>query len=224
MNKWITLTTITFILLTGCTTDARKEAQAYQIRSEADQAAITAEQQRAQADEAHAIYMEQLKLEQQHRTATAAQWEAGLNTMITWAFRIGTIALCIVIIGIGRGAHQAALGIGEAASKKAMLAAHLIPIDTQTGQYPALLQYNGSGKYTLTDINAGITLQLDTRNKAEAQMVAGAIAIRQSYVLATAAARSDDNGQSIAAIRPEVVQPVIVDIDELNRVKAVQDA
>lgn len=190
--------------LTACQPDPRKQAQAFAIQSEAEQEALNAEQMRVQSEAANAIYLQELALKQQHREAAAQEWEAGLNNMIRFGFIFATIGVCISLLAVAVAFSQASLGIAKATVRLADVRSNLIYLDRTTRQFPAFLQYIGNGKYSLTDINDGSTLFLDTRNEADRQKIQGAMNARYAGVIAEKAQHADD-AASLSVIRSPII-------------------
>lgn len=205
MKLWIIIFSIVILVgLTACQPDPRKEAQALEIQLKAEQEALNAAQTRAQSEAANAIYLQELALQQQHREAAAVEWEAGLNNMIRYGFIFATIGVCISLLAVAVSFSQAALGIAKATVRLADVRANLIYLDRTTRQFPAFLQYIGGGKYSLTDINDGSTLFLDTRNEADRQKIQGAMNARYAGVIAEKAQNADD-AASLAVIRSPII-------------------
>jgi hypothetical protein len=57
------------IVMSACGPDPRKEAQAFEITTNAQQEALTSEQDRQHAADEHSIQMQELQLQQQEREA-----------------------------------------------------------------------------------------------------------------------------------------------------------
>lgn len=220
MKRWILLLSL-MVVISACSPDPRKEAQAYQIREQADQDALNQQQNRAHAEKLHAFRLEQLEVEQGHREATATEWRNGMNTMIRYGFIVSTFSVCAIILmfGIGgaRGVYVATSGIGKAVARLAEVRANLIYLDRATRQYPLHLQYVGNGKYSMTDPNDGSTLMLDTRNEADRQKIQGAMNARYAGTLAEKAQKAND-AASVAIIQaPTILEGKdIVDLVRLD--------
>ena len=196
------------ILASACAPDPRKEAQAFQIRSQAEQDALNSEQNRQQAEDLLTVQIQQLQLEEQHREATAREWRAGLNTMIRYGFIFGTIGLCAVLLALAFSFSYGSAGTAKAIARAAEVRANLIYLDPVTREYPAFLQYLGHGKFSLTDLNKKVTLLLDTRSEPDRQMIATSGAVRLAGVIASEASKSNDPaGVSI-------IQPTVIDVQD----------
>ena len=191
------------VIMTSCAPDPRREAQAYQIIEQADQDALNQEQNRLQDEQLHQFQLQQLAVEQAHREATAAEWRAGLNYLIRWSFTVGTFVAAVLIVAFGIALSVGALGISRATVTAANLKAQLIYLDPATGQFP-MITYSGNGHYTLTDPNTKYTMYLDSRNESDAQLIAGALAIRQIGVQTRNAGRSGD-AASISQVQPMII-------------------
>lgn len=205
MKLWIIIFSVAILAgLTACQPDPRKQAQALEIQSKAEQEALNAAQTREQSEAANAIYLQELALQQQHREVAALEWEAGLNNMIRYGFIFATIGVCISLLAVAVSFSQASLGIAKATVRLADVRANLIYLDRTTRQFPAFLQYIGNGKYSLTDINDGSTLFLDTRNEADRQKIQGAMNARYAGVIAEKAQKADD-AAGLAVIRSPII-------------------
>ena len=205
MNKKMMLVIFTALTLTACAGDPRNEADAYETRTLADQAALDAEQARSHQAALNAVELAEAERAAQIREANKVQ---SAETM-GWILRYGGMALMVsavmVSLAAGAGLSAALIEGGRAAGRAAMVKANLIPLDRASGQYPALIQYMGNGRYSLTDANTHTTLELDTRNEPDRAMVAGAMAVRHALVLSAAAARSK-NPEGVAMIEPMVLE------------------
>lgn len=205
MNRWIFIFSIVITAgLTACQPDPRRDAQAFAIQSQAEQDALNSQQTRVQNEALNAIQLQELELQQQHREAAAQEWEAGWNNMIRYGFIFATIGVCISILAAAISFSHATFGIAKATARLADVRANLIYLDRTTRQFPAFLQYIGNGKYSLTDINDGSTLFLDTRNEADRQKIQGAMNARYAGVIAEKAQKADD-AASLAVIRSPII-------------------
>ncbi len=208
MKKYILLISLIITLLTSCAPDPRKAAQADQIREQAAQDALNQEQQRQQASDLHAFQVQQLQIEQGTRDATKQTWRDGWNMMIRISFFFATAALCYSIILASRSVTSAIDGISKALVRAAEVRANLIPLDRITRQYPALLQYIGYGRFSLTNPNTNSTLMLDTRNEPDRLMIQAAGATQYAGALAREARQAEDPaGVSI-------IQSPVVNVEE----------
>ncbi len=203
MKKVLILTVVLF--LTACASDHRNEADAYETRTVADQAALDAEQMRSHQAALNAIELAEAERAAQIREANKAQSAQTMGWILRYGGMALTVSAVMVSLAAGAGLSAALIEGGRAAGRAAMVKANLIPLDRATGQYPALIQYMGNGHYSLTDANTGLTLELDTRNEADRAMVAGAMAVRHALVMSTAAAKSKD-AEGVAMIQPMVLE------------------
>jgi hypothetical protein len=203
--------------LTACQPDPRKQAQAFAIQSKAEQEALNSTQTREQNEAANSIYLQELALQQQHREAAAQEWQAGWNNMIRYGFIFATIGVCIGLLAVAVSFSKASLGIAKATVRLADVRSNLIYLDRTTRQFPAFLQYIGNGKYSLTDINDGSTLFLDTRNEADRQKIQGAMNARYAGVIAEKAQRADDPASMSVIHSPIILEGKdIVDLVRLE--------
>lgn len=202
--------TFTFLLiwLVACQPDPRKDAQAFATRIEAEQDALNQEQNRQHAEQAQQIYLEQLKVEQAHREATAAEWRAGLNMVIHYGSIFATIAVCLMLVAFGISFSWTSIGIAKAAARGAFVKANLIYLDPKTRQFPLLVQHIHGSIYLGWNPNTGEIKRLDENNPADRQMIATAGATQYAGVIAQEARQSKDP----AAF--SVMQPNIVDVVE----------
>lgn len=207
----ILATILLLAFASACQTNPVKEAQAFAIQEEAQQDALNQEQNRLQAADLHAQQLRQLEVETQRKEATAKEWSNRLNIMIKWGMVAATIALCITIAFATRTTVQTIEGLGNAVQVKALITAGRLPIG-RSGNYDAFILKLGNGRYALTDPNTGRSIFLDENNKGDAQMIAGAMASRHTYVLA-AHARPD---VTVTQIDPPIIHPQTIDIDEIR--------
>lgn len=186
------------LLITACAPDPRKEAEAYRIREQAEQDALNQEMNRAHAEDMHQIELEQ------HR-ATAAEWHAGLNTMIRFGFWFGTFGLCMVLVAFSVSLSWSSVGLAQAAAHSAMVKANLIHLDQATRQFPLFIQHVHGTKFALHNPNLGSVLMLDETNPADRQLIATAGATQIAGAIAQEARQSADPA-GIAIMQPPIVQ------------------
>ncbi len=205
-NKYLLIIFMVCVMwLAGCGPDPRRDAQAFAIQEKAEQDALNQTQQRAQNADVHALELQRLQIEQGHREQTAAEWRAGLNQFIHYGFMAGTIGLCMLILVAAVSISSASVGLSQAMVQAAQLRAHLIPLDEKTRQYPALLHYVGHGKYLMVNANVNGSLELDSRNEVDRQMIAISGAVLVAGMMGREARLSADPA-AISIIKPVVIK------------------
>lgn len=209
--------------LSACAPDPRKQAEADATRIKAEQQALDDQLAREQSADLHQAQMEQVQIEQERREATKKEWQKTFNNAIRFGGYFGVAALCVLIVYATITIKNTMLGMGRAMVEAAEIKANLIHLDPN-GSYPAIIRRMGGGRWTLTDLNTRTTMQLDVRNEPDAQMVAGAIAIRHDHALADQARRTNDGGVSIATIQPPIIQRQIIDMEEVARLSQENEA
>jgi hypothetical protein len=196
------------VVLTACAPDPRKEAQAFAIRTQAEQDALNADAQRQHAQEVHDIQVQQLELEEQHREATAQEWRNGLNRMLYYGFYVATAALCFMIFmgarSMTKSFAEMTEGISAAIVRAADVKANTIRLDPVTRQFPVYLQYLGAGRFSAVNFNTNSVLMLDTRNDPDRQMIAAMGAVQYAGALAREARQSEDP-TGVALIQAPIV-------------------
>jgi hypothetical protein len=202
------------LALTSCAPDPRKEAQAYAITTKAQQDALDQEQARQQSADMHELDVRNAEVIAQRHEATAGEINRGLIKFAFFVFTFGTAAICYTVFRGSQIVVKTLQGIGEATEIRAMHRASLLPLDAN-GNYPAYIARLGGGRYSITDLNTHTTMLLDVKNDPDAQMVAAAMAIRQTFVLASQSVRAADSGQSISKIDPSIVHPQIIDLEDV---------
>jgi hypothetical protein len=192
------------IVLAGCAQDPRKEAQANEIESKAAQEAATAEQQRQFAADRHAYEMAEESywyavysstMETAKKVANVTVWFAG------FAVAVGVAGL---ILSLALTAHNTTKGLGEAAVRAAIVKANLIYLDKATGAYPALMHYDGKGRFSLVLPGVAGSIPLDTRHEPDRQLIATQGAAIIAALVAAQAAKSEDPA-GVSIIRPETI-------------------
>lgn len=192
-----TLLVVGSLLLMGlaaCAPDPRKEAQAFQIREQAEQDALNQTQNREQKEALHEIALKDLEVQQGHREATAKEWRLGLNTMIRYGFWFATAALCFALFHLARAVSRAGTGLADAMVRAAEVRANLILLDPTTRQYPLLVQPLGRGKFVALNPNTNSVLMLDVHNAPDRQMIQAMGAVQYAGALASEARQSHDPG------------------------------
>lgn len=203
MNKTHLLIFLLFFL-TACAPDPRKEAVAFETRTQAEQQALDEEQARQQQEALNQIALQNKQRQSELFEAVMEKAKVVFGLMVYWGGITATIVLIYVLVSAGRSLKTVIEGAGEAAARKAMVHANLIYIDKSTGQFPQLLEYLGNGKYSLTDLNDHSTMMLDTHNAPDRLAVRGAMAIRHALVMSNAASKSKDP-TGVAMISPMVI-------------------
>jgi hypothetical protein len=206
--KRILFLMVSMMLVSGCAPDPRKEAQAFQIRSQAEQQALSAEVARAHQQELNAVQIQQTQLEQETREATAGEWQHGWNMVLRYGFLVATAAVCFVMF---RSAQSVASsfatvteGTARALVRRAEVRANLIQLDPATRQYPAFIQYLGGGRFSVLNLNTNSVLMLDSRNEPDRQMIAAMGAVQYAGALAQEARQSNDP-TGVAMIQAPIV-------------------
>ncbi len=205
--KRIFILLILSVTLLGCAPNPKDVAKGEETRLLAEQEAADQAQAREQKIRMDEIELQEAEREQAVKDAALENMKAVVNVgvrLMGWAL---IIVLIYVIIAVGKGLQVAIDGAGRAAARAAEVKANLIYLDPETGQFPALLEYLGKGMVSLTDLNTGITLLLNTRNEPDRLMIQSSAAIRHVGVLANAASRSKDP-TGVAMIRPLVIEDV----------------
>ena len=183
-------------LVSGCAPDPRKEAKAFQIRSQAEQEAANSEAARAHQQELNAIETQNRQIEEQHREATAAEWRAGLNTVIHYGLLTFAVVLCFVLVMVSRSFSNSFAtvteGVAKALVRRAEVRANLIRLDPETRQYPVYLERLGNGRYSAVNFNTSEVLLLDVRKEPDRQMIAAMGAVQYAGALAQEARQSND--------------------------------
>lgn len=183
-------------LVSGCAVDPRKEAEAFKIKSAAQQEALNQEQARAQKEALDAVQLQNAQLDASQKQATAKAWRDGWNMTLKVAFYVFAAGVCYVLFmasrSIATSFATATEGISTAIVRAAEVKANLIYLDEKTRQYPVFLQYLGQGKFSMVNPNANAVLMLDTRSEPDRQMIAAMGAVQYAGALAREARQSQD--------------------------------
>lgn len=206
--------TIFIVFLAGCAPDPRRAAEADKIYAEADAIRVQTERSAISAAEGQRLQAELNNIQLADEKRKQQVKDAALANMKLWSGRIAwvsgialSLAVVLVICSVAQAARITITGLGEATARAAMVKANLVYLDQKTGQYPVLLEYVSKGVYSMTDINTGITLMLDTRNEPDRLMIQTAGAVRHVGVLASHAERSNDP-TGVAMIQPLIIENV----------------
>jgi hypothetical protein len=184
-------------------------ARAYEIQAQAAQNAADRELARQNQAALNAIKI-------QERAARSAEARAAWATFIRWTGRAVTLATLVSVLSLSLSLALLFVGRSQAAVEAAHLAATLIYVDKETGQLPVIMRATEDGHLLSTDLNTGMTRLLDTSNPADAQLAAGAIAIRYAGTIARLVKQSEDGGGLQANIETPIIQPQIVDLESLT--------
>lgn len=200
MKKQLLALLLLLFLLSACAPDPRKEAQAFAIRSDAQQSALDKEQARQQGEELHNIVVQQEEIELQKKRANAAAWVRVADTFITTLIALVLVLLTAVVYEASRTAK----GIGHALVIAAETRANLIPLNPTTRQFPLFIKQISAHRFAVHNPNTGSVKLLDERNPEDRQMIAAAAQVQVSGVLASEARQSNDPA-GMAMIRPPVL-------------------
>lgn len=199
-KQLLVLFLLSLVALSACAPDPRKEAQAYAIKSEADQQALNQEQTRAQNEELHNLEVEREQLDIQNDRATAAAWSKIADTFLTSIAAMFLILLTSVVYEITRANR----GISDAVTIAALNRANLIHLNPTTRQFPLLIKQVSTYRFAVYNPNDGSVALLDERNQADRQKIAAAGLTQVSGVLASEARQSSDPA-GMSMIRPPVL-------------------
>jgi len=165
-------------LLTSCIADPRKEAIAYSEKSDADQKALDAQQQRDFLLQKHLYDIARLawwKEVYQSALATAKAVSIAVINIVGYGFALSVfVALLGFGIGVAIGAYTATTGTGKAVAQRAE--ARINPPAPNPG---GGLKRLGSGVYLLTDQEHGSPSFLSVRNEADLQKIRVALNTRE---------------------------------------------
>lgn len=210
-KQLLVLFLLSLVAISACAPDPRKEAQAYAIKSEADQQALNQEQTRKQVEELHNLNVEReeelydLEVEReqldiQKDRATAAVWNKIADTFLTSIAAMFLILLTSVVYEVTRANR----GISDAITIAALNRANLIPLNPTTRQFPLLIKQVSTYRFAVYNPNDGSVTLLDERNPADRQKIAAASLTQVSGVLASEARQSSDPA-GMSMIRPPVL-------------------
>lgn len=200
MKKQLLVTLLAIFALSACAPDPRKEAQAYAIRSEADQQAYNNETARKQSEELQRLNVERQEIDLQKERVNAAVWNAIADTFLT-----SLAALFLVVMtGIAYEITRASRGVSDAVSQAALTRANLIYLNPTTRQFPLLIKQVSTHKFAIHNPNTGSVKLLDERNPEDRQMIAAASLTQVTGVLASEARQSNDPA-GMALIHPPVL-------------------
>lgn len=226
MQKFIPIPIILIILIavaiSGCDPfkgdQIRAEAEAEMTTTEAEILELNNALERKQSEDQHNIDMLHEQLEYDRRVAVEADVISGWRMFIQAFFLVATAVAVFALLFVGRNTvreiNRVQTGFATALIQAADIRSRLIYLDDK-GQFPALLQYVSHGRYTLTDLNAKVTMELDTRNDGDSQMIAGMIAVRHTGVIAREARKTGDKNADAYSLMQN--PPIIIDVKTIAR-------
>ena len=212
MRKMMILAILLWAITASCAPDPRNQADADATRIRAAQDAADREQLRRQMDV-------QFERQEAERQAASEQWVRSWTTFVKTTMTVLTWTLSMSLIALAIAISYGLVGTSRAIVQGAGVRASLIRLDPETRQFPLMLRRFGDGKYMLTDINTGQTLQLDIRNPADRQMIAAANAIRLAGAVAHEA-RLSEHPSEVAMVG---THPVVVGAFDVNKSLDVRD-
>lgn len=222
MNRFLFLVVFLALFLSACDPfkadqiEAQANADATKVLTE--QQARDLELQREHREELNRI--EQLKAMLRYEQIVAI-WKHNRQTLmiVVQLYIIGLAAGGAVILvflghhGVVEG-KRLITGFTTAAIQFAELRANRLPINPETGQFDAV-RYIGENIVAVMDINTGMVRLMDQRSEPDAQLAAGAIAIRHTGVATrnTRLAKKDVADFVPAAAQPPIIEGRAFDIE-----------
>jgi hypothetical protein len=178
-RKKIVVIALLVIGLAACTPDPRNQAD---------------------ADNSRTLTAQEAETQETARQKSLERWEliksvlvSSMPTLIVCT-QIAVIALTIGVsmsfVGTGAGVGWAGFHLGKVAVRAADVKANQIHMDVESRTFPLVLNYVKAGIYTCTNPATGSTLRLDTRNKADAELIKGINALTHDGMIAYEARRS----------------------------------
>ncbi len=209
------------LCLWNCPEDPRVWQEANTASEMTDQAVLDAEQQRVIREAEQAAALEKQKalndldianrrytdaVDAQKYAAAARAWTLFIQVTVFF----GALALAALMISGTAGASitiiQTAKLLPEMTQSRMRITK--IAMDPETMQFPAVLIYQGKGRFSLTDANTRTTQLLDSRDRGDRQMIAAANAVRLTGIVATQArkaANSSSEGVAMVGTHPAIV-------------------
>lgn len=204
MKNLLPLLALVCLSIAACAPDPRKEAQAFKVESQANQDAAHAEQQRQFAADQHAYDMAREAYWQQVYLSTMETAKRAANVTVWFAGFAIAVGLSGLILSLAWTAHNTTKGLGEAAVRAAIVKANLIYLDKNTGAYPALIHYEGKGRFAMVLPGVAGVIPIDTRHEPDRQMIATQGAAVIASLVAAQAAKSEDPA-GVSVIRPQAI-------------------
>lgn len=186
------------VMLISCAPDPRKEAQAFQIREQAEQDALNQAQNRVHAEQLHQV-------ELQRQQAIAQENIAAWQRSIKYISVFGVISVCAMLLALTVSFSYGSFRFTMAKARAADVRANLILLDPVTRQFPLFIQHVHGAKYALHNPNTGSVIMLDVSNPADRQLIAAAGATQIAGAIAQEAAKSDDPA-GVSIIRPPIIE------------------
>lgn len=223
MKRLVIVAGLFFVfVLTACgAVDPRKEADAYQTRSQADQQAANNEQQRQFNADQHSYDMQFNQIILTIKQQTMNAWIFAKRLMI-WSLGIwGSLAIAATLASLAIGFGIASVGKGRAvAQAEAFKAQQMLP-DPVTGLFPLLRHVHGS-KFAMHNPNTGSVLMLDENNPADARLIHALQITQATYLEAKYVANSKDPAGA-AMINPPVLSSHTKEITIGSEISPVED-
>lgn len=191
------------------------EARAAEIQLRAQQDAADRELARSQQEALNQIQL-------QERAARSEQTRAAWATFTKWTGRVLTLGAMVAVLALALSWARFSTGMATAAVQRAEFRATLLYLDKETGQYPALPFVTADGRMLITDTNTGMTRWIDMENPADAQLAAGAIAIRYAGTLARLAAKTQAGNLTGNIVDTPIIFPQQIDLESLQNLLETQ--
>ena len=143
--------------------------------------------------------------------------------MVQTSLLVATAVLIFAIFMIGRNTvtqiNRVQEGFATAMIQAADIRSRLIYLDPVTRQYPLIYTYIGHGKVLATDFNKKVTMELNTRNEGDAQMIAGSIAIQHSGLIAMEQRKSGARDAASMSLvqKPPIIEGTGIDVKTIAR-------
>jgi hypothetical protein len=186
------------LMLISCAPDPRKEAQATQIREQAEQDALNQAQRRAHDEQLHQI-------ELQRQQAIAQESIAAWKRSIKYISVFGVIATCIMLLALAALFSYGSFRFAIARARLADVRANLIYLDPATRQFPLFIHHVHGTKYAFHNPNTGSVLMLDEKNSVDRQLITAAGATQIAGAVAQEASKSNDPA-GVSIIKPPIIE------------------
>jgi hypothetical protein len=206
-----------FVALSACAQDPwkadqiRAEAEARATELAAEQDALSEQQSRAQRAEEHRILMLHKQMEYEREKALEAERRAAWIRFYLYTSLVGVGCAVFAIFMITRVTISqfeiVAFAVAKAIAQRADIRSRRILLDPKTGTYGLLVEYLGDGNRIVTDLDTSQAWHLDRTNQTTPQQVAGAIAVKHTYILSKHAAEARKGGDATGV---SIIQPPII--------------
>lgn len=201
MKRFILCLCLVTALLTSCSPDPRRQAEAFATQSQAEQLAKDAQQKREQEQDLHNEKMQNIE-------AWQYTYQSAVKKMLETFTLFAPITLFVWLMGAGVAGVRMMLATSKAYAIWAENKANQIQLHTTTRQFPLITTRIGKDVLALTNPNDNSVLLLNKSNPADRAKIMAMANVQHSGALAHEARLSHRPGEVSSIPAAQIIEHV----------------